>query len=165
MCLISWERMQGTHINFFGGILGVKKGVRNRPFSATKSWVYCFFFVLPFFSLVFLLCLLGLFSQRNSLVFLSVFCLFSRVFKGSPAERNIWCTCGFPWCFRKDQGKEGQGVQPWGCSRARDIFGLLGLSGPRPKRLLAPSLIDFRGNPGIRALYQAIGIPIAVTNK
>ena len=35
----------------------------------------------------------------------------------------------------------------------------LGLSGPRPKRLLAPSLIDFRGNPGIRALYQAIGIP------
>ena len=33
----------------------------------------------------------------------------------------------------------------------------LGLSGPRPKRLLAPSLIDFRGNPGIRALYQAIG--------
>ena len=36
---------------------------------------------------------------------------------------------------------------------------ILGLSGPRPKRLLAPSLIDFRGNPGIRALYQAIGIP------
>ena len=37
----------------------------------------------------------------------------------------------------------------------------LGLSGPRPKRLLAPSLIDFRGNPGIRALYQAIGRPFA----
>ena len=35
----------------------------------------------------------------------------------------------------------------------------LGLSGPRPKRLLVPSLINFRGNPGIRALYQAIGIP------
>ena len=36
---------------------------------------------------------------------------------------------------------------------------ILGLSGPRPKRLLAPSLIDIRGNPGIRASYQAIGIP------
>ena len=48
-------------------------------------------------------------------------------------------------------------MQVWGCSRARDISGRL--SGPRPKRLLAPSLIDFRGNPGIRALYQAIGIP------
>ena len=45
---------------------------------------------------------------------------------------------------------------PWGCSGARDI---LGLSGPRPTRLLAPSLIDFRGKTGIRALYQAIGIP------
>ena len=31
-----------------------------------------------------------------------------------------------------------------------------GLSGPRLRRLLAPSLIDFRGNPGIRALYQTI---------
>ena len=40
-------------------------------------------------------------------------------------------------------------VQPWGCPRARDI---LELSGPRPKRLLAPSLIDFRGNPGIRGI-------------
>ena len=36
---------------------------------------------------------------------------------------------------------------------------ILGLSGPGPKRLLAPSLIDFRGKTGIRALYQAIGIP------
>ena len=35
----------------------------------------------------------------------------------------------------------------------------LGLSSPRPERLLAPSLIDFRGSPGIRALYQAIGMP------
>ena len=40
----------------------------------------------------------------------------------------------------------------------------LGLSGPGPKRLLAPSLIDFRGKTGIRALYQAIGIPILVLN-
>ena len=30
---------------FFGGVLGVKKGVPNGPFSATKSLVYCF--VLP----------------------------------------------------------------------------------------------------------------------
>ena len=36
---------------------------------------------------------------------------------------------------------------------------ILGLFGPCPKRLLAPSLIDFRGKTGIRALYQAIGIP------
>ena len=31
--------------------------------------------------------------------------------------------------------------------------------------ILAPSLIDFRGNPGIRALYQAIGIPMAVRER
>ena len=44
MCLISWERAQkGTHINFFGGIFGVKKGVPNGRFSTTKSLVYCFF--------------------------------------------------------------------------------------------------------------------------
>ena len=36
---------------------------------------------------------------------------------------------------------------------------ILGLSGPRPKRPLAPSLIDFRGSPEIRASYQANGIP------
>ena len=47
-----------------------------------------------------------------------------------------------------------------GCSRARDIFGSLK---PSPKRLLAPSLIDFWGSPGIRALYQAIGIPKIAT--
>ena len=41
----------------------------------------------------------------------------------------------------------------------------MGLSGPRPIRLLAASsLIDFRGNPGIRALYQAIGISKLVAN-
>ena len=35
------ERTQkGTHINFFGGISGVKNG----PFSSTKSLVCCFFF-------------------------------------------------------------------------------------------------------------------------
>ena len=36
---------------------------------------------------------------------------------------------------------------------------IFGLSGPCPKRLLAPSLIDFRGNPRIWASYQAVGIP------
>ena len=36
-------RKKGTHINFFGGIFGVKNGVPNGPFSATKSLVYCFF--------------------------------------------------------------------------------------------------------------------------
>ena len=34
----------GTHINFFGGILGAaKKGVPDGPFWATKSLVYCSF--------------------------------------------------------------------------------------------------------------------------
>ena len=43
VCLVSWKRSEkGTHINFFEGILGWKK-VANRPFSATKSLVYCFF--------------------------------------------------------------------------------------------------------------------------
>ena len=48
-------------------------------------------------------------------------------------------------------------VQPWGCPIEQET--ILGLSGSRPKRLLAPSLIDFGGNPGIRALHQAIRIP------
>ena len=38
MCLISWERTQkrDPHNFFFGGIFGVKNGVPNGPFSATK---------------------------------------------------------------------------------------------------------------------------------
>ena len=36
-------RQNWTHINSFRGILGVKNGVPNGPFSATKSLVYCFF--------------------------------------------------------------------------------------------------------------------------
>ena len=48
------------------------------------------------------------------------------------------------------------GSQPWGCSRARDNFWTLR---PLPARLLAPSLINFWGNPGFWALYQAIRIP------
>ena len=47
MCLISWERMQkGTHINFFGGILG-------GPFSAAKVW-FVVFPVLNFLRFLFL---------------------------------------------------------------------------------------------------------------
>ena len=45
-------------------------------------------------------------------------------------------------------------VQSWSYPRARDIFG--GLSGPRLNRLLAPSLVDFQGNPGIQDLHQAM---------
>ena len=46
----SWERTQqrDPHKNSLGGIFGVKKGVPNGPFSATKSLVYCFLF-LPLF--------------------------------------------------------------------------------------------------------------------
>ena len=48
MCLISWgKRQKGTHINFFSGFFfgggGVRNGAPNGPFSATKSFVYCFF--------------------------------------------------------------------------------------------------------------------------
>ena len=65
------------------------------------------------------------------------------------------------WSFRAGAG-ESQNclkvapVQVW-VALEQEIF--WGLSGPGPKRLLAPSLIDFRGKTGIRALYQAIGIP------
>ena len=43
-CLISWERTQkmGPTWTFLGGILGVKNGVPDGPFSATRSWVDCF---------------------------------------------------------------------------------------------------------------------------
>ena len=47
-------------------------------------------------------------------------------------------------------------MQVWVALEQERFFGL---SGPCPKRLLAPSLIDFGENPGIRALYQAIRIP------
>ena len=36
-------RKKWTHINIIGGIFGIKKGVSNGSFSATKSLVYCFF--------------------------------------------------------------------------------------------------------------------------
>ena len=43
MCLSSWERTQKRDPHkLFGGDLGVKRGVPNGPFSATKSLVYCF---------------------------------------------------------------------------------------------------------------------------
>ena len=47
-------------------------------------------------------------------------------------------------------------VQPWGCSKARDIFGTLR---PSPENTTCSFPYRFRGNPGTRALYQAIGIP------
>ena len=47
-------------------------------------------------------------------------------------------------------------MQVW-VALEQEIF--WGFSGPSPKKLLAPSPIDFRGKTGIRALYQAIGIP------
>ena len=47
MCLISWARTRkGDPHKLFRGDFGVKKGVPNGPFSATKSLVYCFFLSL-----------------------------------------------------------------------------------------------------------------------
>ena len=46
-------------------------------------------------------------------------------------------------------------VHPW-VALEQEAF--LGLSGTRPEKTTC-SVIDFRGNPGIRALYQAIGFP------
>ena len=37
------ERQKGTHINFFGEIIGVKNGVPNGPFSTTKMFSLVFF--------------------------------------------------------------------------------------------------------------------------
>ena len=67
--------------------------------------VMCFLFFLVF-------CILGVFFLAAKVLGFGgcVFCLSSRVFKGSQGEKNPWRFCGFPWCFRKDQGKEGQGV-------------------------------------------------------
>ena len=46
-------------------------------------------------------------------------------------------------------------VQPWGCSRARDIFGTPWRS---PKKTTCSFSYRFRGNPGIRGLYQAVRV-------
>ena len=46
-----------------------------------------------------------------------------------------------------------------GCSRARDNFGSLR---PSPEKTTCSFPYRFLGNPGIRALYQAIGIPMQV---
>ena len=44
MCLISWERMQqGTHIAFFGGIWGVRKGGSRRAIFGHKRFSLVFF--------------------------------------------------------------------------------------------------------------------------
>ena len=62
---------------------------------------------LIFFSLPFWISLFFLFKEI--LAFLSVFCLFSKDFRGSPARTNPCCFCGFFLVFPKRQGKEGQG--------------------------------------------------------
>ena len=50
MCLIPGkERKKGTHINLFEGFWGSKTGVPNGPLPATKTVVYCFFFVPALF--------------------------------------------------------------------------------------------------------------------
>ena len=66
--------------------------------------------------------------------------------RGPERPKNVSCSRATPWLHRCKSGV------------ALEQETILGLSGPRPKRLLAPSLIDFRGNPGIRALHQANGI-------
>ena len=86
------------------------------------------------------------------MLFLSVFGLFYRVFEGSHGERNPWYFGGFPWCFRNDQGKEGQG------NFGRDLGGLadkrnpcVGAGSLRPRQgteicnfnFRAPSQMDF----------------------
>ena len=49
-------------------------------------------------------------------------------------------------------------VQVWGCTaRARDIFGT---PGPSPKKTTCSFSYRFRGNLGIRGLYQAIRVAI-----
>ena len=49
--------------------------------------------------------------------------------------------------------------QTKGCTGASLGLWVGVVSGPRLKRLISPFLIDFLGIPGIRALYQVIGIP------
>ena len=68
--------------------------------------------------------------------------------RGPKSTQNVSCSRATPRLHRCNLG----------VALEQEI--LLGLFGPRPKILLAPSPVDFRGNPGIRALYQAIGIPI-----
>ena len=105
--------------------------------------------------------------------------------KRSAKKLHIWTFLAIPIAWYKAQipgfprksirerasrlfGRGPQRPQNIFCSRATQTCTggvaleqetILGLSGPHPKRLLAPSLIDFRGNPGIRALCQAIGVP------
>ena len=67
--------------------------------------------------------------------------------RGSERPKNVSCSRATPDLHRCNLGV------------ALEQETILGLSGPRPKRLLALSLMDFRGNPGIWALYQANGIP------
>ena len=57
---------------------------------------------------------------RHSLVFLSVFCLFFRVVKGSHGENNPWCFRGFLWYFQKNQGKKRTGLK--GCEEGNRVL-------------------------------------------
>ena len=74
----------------------------------------CFFFGIPcFFS-----------PCEEFLVFLSVFPLFSRDFRGSVGIKNPCFVGGFPCLFPKKQGKEGQGrSRPSSRKNSRKGFG------------------------------------------
>ena len=53
-------------------------------------------------------------------------------------------------------------VQVWGCTGARDIFDS---PGPSTEKTTCSLCYRFRGNPGIRALYQARGIAIVAQKR
>ena len=90
--------------------------------------------------------------------------------QGCPRARDsfgtLWplpesTTCSFPYRFsRKSRNSAlvpGDGDPNLGVALEQEA--ILGLSGPCPKRILVPSHIDFQEISGVRALYQAIGIP------
>ena len=54
-------------------------------------------------------CFLGVFLAATFLGLFECFLLSSQGFKGSDGKQNPWCFRSFPWYFRRDQGKEGQG--------------------------------------------------------
>ena len=57
-------------------------------------------------------CFLGVFPAGNFLVFLTIFFLSSMIFQGSRSEDNPCIFEGFPWYFRKDQGKKNTEQKP-----------------------------------------------------
>ena len=71
----------------------------------------------------------------------------SSLFGGWPGSpENVSCSRATP---RLHRCKSGVALE-------KETFS--GLPGHPPKRLLAPSPIEFRGNPGIRGLYQAVRV-------